>query len=151
MSDPLQPHGLQHTRPPCPSSTPRACSNSYPLSQWCHPTISCSVVLFSSCLQYFIASGSQFVVSDGQSIRASAVTSVLPVNIKDWFPLGLSSLSSLQSRVLSIVFSKTTVQNHQFFGAQLSLWSNSHICTWLLENHSFDSLGLCQQSNVSDF
>ena len=136
MSDSLQPHGLQHTRPPCPSPTPRVYSNSCPLSQWCHPTISSFVVPFF-CLQSFPASGSfpmsQFLASGGQSIGASASASVLPMNIQDWFPLGLTGWVSLQSKGLSRVFSNTTVQKHQIFGAQLSLWSNSHIHTWLLE------------------
>ena len=116
----LQPHGLQHSRLPCLSPIPRACSNSYPLSWWCHPTISPSVVPFS-CLQSFPAPESfptsQFFTSGGQSIGASA--SVLPVNIQDWFPSGLTGLT-LQSKGLSRVFSKTTVQKHQLFGAQLS-------------------------------
>ena len=137
MSDSLRPHGLQHARLPCPSPTPRVCSNSCPSSQWCHPTISSSVVPFSSCLQSFPASGSfpisQFFTSDGQSIGASASASVLPMNIQDWFPLGWTGLISLQSKELSRVFSSTTVQKHQFFGTQVSLWSNSYIHTWLLE------------------
>ena len=132
VSDSLRPHGLQHARPPCPSPTPRAGSNSCPLSQWCLPIISPSVVPFSSCLQSFPASGSfpmsQFISSGGQSIGALA--SVLPMNIQDWFPLGWTSLISLQSEGLSRVFSNTTVQKHQFFSAQLSLWSNSHTRTW---------------------
>ena len=136
MFDSLWPRGLQHARPPCPSPTPRACSNSSLSSQWCHPTISSSVILFSSCLQFFPASGSfpvsQFFESDGQSIGVSASASVFPMNIKDWFPLGLTGWISLQSKGLSRVFSNTTVQKHQFFSAQLSLWSNSHIYTWLL-------------------
>ena len=135
VSDSLWPHGLQHVRLPCPLPTPGACSNSYPSSWWCHPTISSSVILFSSSLQPFPASGSfpmsQFIASGGQSIGASA--SVLPINIQCWFPLGLTGLISLQSKGLSRVFSNTTVQKHQFFSTQLSLWSNSHIHTWLLE------------------
>ena len=136
VSASLRPHGLQHARLPCPSPSPRACSNSCPLSKWCHPTILSSVVT-SSCLQSFPASGSfsmsQFSASGGQSIRASVLTSVLPMNIKDWFPLGWTGWISLQSKGLSRVFSNTTVQKYQFFGAHLSLWSNSHIHTWLLE------------------
>ena len=128
-------HGLQHARHPCPSPSPRACSNSCPLSQWCHSTILSSVISFSSWLQFFPASGSFPVcwlfAADGQSIGASA--SVLPMNIQDWFPLGLTGLISLQSKGLSRVFSNTTAQKHQFFGTQPSLWSNSHIHTWLLE------------------
>ena len=116
------PHGLQHARLPCPP-TPGACSNSCPSSWWCHPTISSSVIPFSSCLQSFPASGSfsvsQFFLSGGQIIGASA--SVLWMNIQDWFPLGLTGLISLQSKGLSRVFSNTTVQKHKFFGTQLSL------------------------------
>ena len=110
MSDCLRPHGLQHTRLPCPSATPGACSNSCPLSQWCHPAISSSVVPFSSCFQSFPASGSfpmsQSFTSGGQSIGTSASASVLPMNSQDWFPLGLTGLISLQSKGLSRVFSK---------------------------------------------
>ena len=137
MSDSLWPHGLKHARLPWPSPSPAVCSNSCPLSQRCHPTISSSVVPFSSCFQSFPASESfpmsQFFTSGGQSIAASASASVLLMNIQDWFPLGLTGLNSLQSKGLSRVFSNATVQRHQFFGAQLSLWSNSHIHTWLLE------------------
>ena len=136
MSDSLWPYGLRHTRLPCPSPAPRACSNSCRLSWWCCPIISSSVISFSR-LQSFPGSGSflmsQFFASGGQSTVASASTSVLPVNIQDWFPLGWSGLVSLQSKGLSRVFSNTPVQKHQFFGTQLSLWSNSHIHTWLLE------------------
>ena len=117
------------TRLPYPSPTPGACSNSCPSSQWCHPTNLSSVIPFSSCLQSFPASGSflmtQFFTSGGQSIGASA--SVLPMNSQDWFPLGWTGWISLQSKGLSRVFSNTTVQKHQFFGAQLSSWSKSHI------------------------
>ena len=133
MSDSLRPHGLQHARLPCPSPTSGACSNSGPSSWWCHPAIPSSVVPFSSCLQYFLASGSfqmsRFFTSGGQSIGVSSSTSALPMNIQCWFPLGLISLLSKGlSRVFSITFWK-----HHFFGAQPSLWSTSHICTWLLE------------------
>ena len=125
MSYCLGPHGLQHARLPCPSPTPRACSNSCPLSWWCHPTISSSVFPFFSYLQSFPASGSfpvsQFFASGGQSIGASASASVLPMNIQDWFPLGWTGLISLESKGLSSVFSNTTVQKHQFFSAQLSV------------------------------
>ena len=125
MSDSSWPHELQHVRLPCPSSTPRACSNSCPSSRWCHPTISSSVIPFSSCLQSFPTSGSlpmsQFFTSDGQSIGVSASASVLPMNIQDWFLLGWTDWISLLSKGLSRVFSNTTVQNHQFFGIQLSL------------------------------
>ena len=122
---------------PRPSPTPGACSNSRLLSWWCHPTISTSVIPFSSCLQSFPASGSfpmsQLFASGGQNIGVSASASVFLMNIQDWFPWGLTGLISLKSKGLSRVFSNTTVQHHQFFGAQLSLWSNSYIHTWLLE------------------
>ena len=118
-------YGPQHARPPCPSPTPGACSNSRPSNRWCHPTISSSVVPFSSHLQSFPASGSsqmsQFFVSCGPSIGASASASVLPMNIQDWFPLGWTGWISLQSKGLSEVFSNTTVQKHQFSSTQLSL------------------------------
>ena len=123
MSDSLQPHWLQHTRLPCLSPAPGACSNSFASIWWCHATISSSVIPFSFCLQPFPASGSfqmsQSFTSSGQSIGASA--SVLPMNIQDWFPLGLIGLISLQSKGLSRVFSNTTVQKHQFFATRLSL------------------------------
>ena len=125
MSDSLQPHGLQHTRPPCPSPTPRHYPNSPPSSWRCHPTISSSVAPFSSFPQSFPASRSfpmsQFFASGGQSIRVSASTSVLPMNTQDWSPLGWTGWITLQSKGLSRVFSNTTVQKHQFFSAQLSL------------------------------
>ena len=124
VSNSLRPHGLQHTKPPCPPPAPGAYSNSYPLSRWCHPTISSSVIPFS-CPQSFPASGSfprsQFFTSGGQSIGVSASTSVLPMNIQDWSPLGWTNWISLQSKGFSGVFSNTTVQKHQFLGAQLSL------------------------------
>ena len=133
----LRPHGLQHARPPCPSPTPGVHSDSCPLSQWSHPTISSFVIPFSSRLQSFPASVSfpmsQFFASGGQSIRVSASASVLPMNTQDWSPSGWTGWISLQSKGLSRVFSNTTVQKHQFFGAQLSFKSNSHIHTWLLE------------------
>ena len=125
LSNSLWPYEPQHTRPPCPSPTPRVYSNSCPLSCWCHPTISSSVVPFSSCLQSFPVSGffqmSRFFTSGGQSIGVSASASILPMNNQGWFPLGLTGLISLQSKGLSRVFSKTTLQKHQFFSAQLSL------------------------------
>ena len=137
LSNSLRPHGLQHSRLPCPSPTPGACSNSCPLNQWCHPIISSFVIPFSSRLQSFPASGpfpiSQFFTSSGQSIGASASASVLPMNIQDRFPLGLTGLISLKSKGLSRVFSNTTLRKHQFFSAQLSSQSNSHIHTWPLE------------------
>ena len=115
VSDSLPPHGLQHARPPCPSPTPRVYSDSCPLSQWCHPTISSSVIPFSSCLQSFPASGSfpvsQFFTSVGQSMGASSSTSVLPMNVQDWFPLGWTGWISLQAKGLSRVFSNTTLFN----------------------------------------
>ena len=120
----VRPHGLQHARLPCPSPTPGAYSNSCPLHWWCHPIISSSVIPFSSCFQYFQASGSfpmsQFFTG-GQSIGASSSASVLPMNIQDWFPLGLTDLISLLSKGLLRVFFNTTVQKHKFFSAQLSL------------------------------
>ena len=123
MPNSLQPNGLHHARLRCPSPTPRAYSNSHPMSQWCHPTISSSVIPFS-CPQSFPASGSfpmsQFFLSGGQSIGVSASASVFPMNIHDWFPLGLTGLISLQLKELSRVFSNTTVHMHQFFTAQLS-------------------------------
>ena len=138
VCDSLWPHGLQHARLPCPSPTPRAyCSNSCPHSQWCHPIISSSVVPISSHLQSCQASGSfpvsRFFPSGGQAIGASASASILPMNIQGWFSLGLTGLISLQSKGLSRVFSNTTVQKHQFFTTQSSLWFNSHIRTWPLE------------------
>ena len=135
MSNSWRPHGLQHARLPCPSPTTGACSNSCPLSQWHHPTISSSVIPFFSWPQSFPELGSfpmsQPFASGGQSIGAS--TSALPMNIQDWFPVGLTGWISLQSKGLSRVFSNTAVQKYQFFHAQPSLWSNSHIHTWLLE------------------
>ena len=125
MSNSLWPHGLQHTRIPCPSLFPWVCSNSCPLSQWCHPAISSSVIPFSSCPQSFPALGSflmsQFFASGGQSIGVSASALVIPVNTEGWFPLGLTGLISLQSKGLSKVFSNTTVRKHWFFSIQLSL------------------------------
>ena len=125
VSNSLQPHDLQHARPPCPSPTAGVYPNSCPLCRWCHTTISYFVFPFSSCLQSFPASGafqmSQFLTSGGQSIGVTASTSVLPVNTQDWSPLGWTGWISLQSEGLSRVFSNTTVQKHQFFCAQLSL------------------------------
>ena len=136
MPNSLWHHELQHARPPCPSSTHRAYSNSCPLSLWCHPTIS-SIVPFSSCLQSFPASGSFPVswlfTSGGQNIGVSASALVLPMNTQDWSPLGWTGWISLQSKGLSRVFSNTTVQKHQFSSTQPSSQSNAHIHTWLLE------------------
>ena len=137
MSDSLQPHEPQHTRPPCPSPTPRVHPNPCPLSRWCHPMISSSVVPISSHLQSFPESGSfqmsQFFTSGGQRIGVSGSASALPMNIQDWPPLGWTGWNSLQSRGLSRVFSNTTVQKYPFFDTQLSLYSNPHIHTWLRE------------------
>ena len=131
VSDSLWPHEPQHARPPCPSPTPRVHSNPCPLSWWYHPTISSCVIPFSLCPQSFPASGSfqmsQLFASGGQSVGVSASTSVLPMNIQDWSPLGWTGWIPLLSKELSRVFSNTTVQKHCFFGTQPSLWSNSHI------------------------
>ena len=137
MSNSLRPHESQHARLPCPSPMPGAYSNSCPLSWWCHPTISFSVMPLSSYIQSFPASGSfqmsQFFALGGQTIGVSASASVFPMNIQGWYPLGWTGWICLWSKGLSRVFSNTTVQKYQFFSAQLSLWSNSHIHTWLLE------------------
>ena len=133
-----------HAKPPCPSSTPRSYSNSCPSSRRCHLTISSSLIPFSH-LQCFPASGSfprsQFFQSGDQSIGASDSPSGLPMNIQDWFPLRLTGWITLQSMGLSRVFSNTTVQKHQFFGIQTSVWSTSHINTWLLEKSKLGSDG----------
>ena len=156
MSDSLQSHELQHARPPCPSPTPGTYSNSCPLSRWCHPTISSSVVYFSSCPQSFPASGSfqmsQVFTSGGQSTGVSSSTSVLPMHSQDWFPLGWYGWISLQSKGLSRVFSKTTAQKHHFFSTQPFLYGLILISIndyW--KNHSFDYTDLCWQSDVSAF
>ena len=137
VSGTLQPHGAQHARLPCPSLSPGVCSNSCPLSQWYYSNISSSVSPFSSCPQSFPISGSFLMnplfTSVGLSIAASASASVLPMNIQGWHPLGLTDLISFLSKGLSRVFTSTTVQKHPFFGAQPSLWRNSHIRTWLLQ------------------
>ena len=137
----LQPHGLQHARLPCPSRTPGPYSSSSLSIKPCHPTISSSIIPFSSCLQSFPASKSfpmhQLLTSGDQSIWVSVSASVLPMNTQDWFPLGLTGLISLQSKGLSRVLSNNTVQKYQFFSAQLSLQSNYHIHTWLLEKPKF--------------
>ena len=137
MSDSLRPHGLQHARPPCPSPAPRIYSKSCLSSQKCRPTISSSVSPFSSCRQSLPASGSfpmsRLFTSGDQSIGVSTLVSVLPMKIREWFPLGLTSWISLLFKGLSRVFSSTTVQKYQLFGTWPSLWSNSHIHTWLLE------------------
>ena len=127
MSNSLWPNGMQHARIPCPQPTARSCPNSCPLRWWCHLAISSFVFPFS-CLQ-----SSQFIASGSKSIGGAATASVLPKNIQDWFPLGFPGLIFLQSKELSRVFSNTTVQKHQFFTTEVSLWSDSHIHTWLLE------------------
>ena len=137
MSDSLRPHELQHTRPPCPSPSPRVHSNSHPSSQWCHPAISSCVIPFSSCLRSFPASGSsqisQHFSLGGQTTAVSALAWFLPKNTQDWSPSEWTGWIFLQSKGFSRVFSNTTVQKHQFFGAQPSSQSNSHIHTWPLE------------------
>ena len=137
VSDSLRPYESQHTRPPCPSPTPGVHSNSHPSSRWCHPTISSSVVPFSSCPQSLPASESfpmsQLFTWDGQSTGVSALASFLPKNIQDWSPLEWTGWISLQPKGLSRVFPNTIDEKHQFFSTQLSSQSNSHIHTWLLE------------------
>ena len=137
MSDSLRPHESQHARPPCPSPTPGVQSDSCPSSRWCHPAISSSVILFSSCPQSLPASESfpmsQLFIWGGQRIGVSALASFLPKNTKGWSPLRWTGWISLQSKGLSRVFSNSTVQKHQFFSAEPSSQSNSHIYTWLLE------------------
>ena len=137
VSDSLQPHELQHARPPCPSPTPRVHPNPSPSSQWCHPTISSSLVPFSSCPQSFPASGSfpksRLFASGGQSIGAETSVLILLMNIQGWFPLVLTDLISLLSKRPSRVFSSTTVRKYQLSHVQPSLWSKSHIRIWLLE------------------
>ena len=153
MSDSLWPHGLLHARLHCPLPTPGACLNSCPLSRWCHPTISSSVAPFSSCPQSFPGSRSfpinGLFASGGQSIRASASASVLPMNIQGWFPLGLIGLISLLSKGLSRVFSSTTDQKHQFFSAQPYIWSTLTSIHDYWKNHSFDNLDLFWQRDAS--
>ena len=154
MSDSLRHHGLQHTRPPCPSPIPGVYSNSWPPSRWCYPIVSSSVVPFSSSLQCFPASGafprSQFFASGGQNIGVSALASLLPMNIQDWFSLGLTGWISMQPKGLSRVFSNIIIQKLQFFSIQPSLWSSSHLYDcW--KDHSLDYMDLCQQSDVFAF
>ena len=157
MSNSLWPREPQHTRPPCPSPTPGVHPNPCPLYRWCHPTISSSVVPFSSRPQSFPVSGSfqmsQLFASSGQSIRVSASTSVLPMNTQDWFPLGWTGWISLQSKGLSRVFSNTTVQFKSNNSSALSFLCSSTLTFihdhW--ENHSLDQTDLCWQSNVSAF
>ena len=155
MSDSCHHHALQHTRLPSPSPYPRVCSNSCPVNQWCHPTISSSVVPFSSCFQSFPASESflmnQLFTSGGQSIRASASSSVLPMSMQDWLPLELTGLISLQSKGLSRVFSSATVQKHQFFVLSLLYGPALTSVHDYWKNRSFDYMDLCWQSDVSAF
>ena len=136
VSDTLWSHGLWHARPSCPSPTPRACSD-LSISRWCHATVSSSVVSLSSCHQSFpsirVFSNESLLHNRWPKYSASTLASVIPMKIQDWFPLGLTGLISLKSKRLSRVFSNTTIQKHQFFGTQLSLWYNSHIHTQLLE------------------
>ena len=156
MSDSLWPHGLQQARFPCPFLSPAPCLNSCPLSCWCHPAISSCVIPFSSCPQSFPVSGSfpmyQLNASGGQCIGASASALVLPMNVQGWFPLGLTSLTSLLSKGLSRVFFSTTSQKHHFFGTQPFFYSTTLTSVqdyW--KNQSFDYMGLCWQSDVSAF
>ena len=136
ISNSLRPHGLQHTRLPCPSPSPKVCPSSHPLCRWCHPAISSSDALFSFCLQSFPASGtlpmSLLFTSDDQNTGASASAKVLPMSIQDWFPLRLTGLRSLLSKGLSGVFSSTAVRRCQFSSTLPSLWSNSHNNMWPL-------------------
>ena len=144
----LRPLGLQRARLLCPALSHKVSSMSCPLSLWYNLTILSSVIRFLSYLQSFPASGvfpmSRPFPSGSQNIGASWSASVLPMNIQGWFPLGLTGLISVLSKGLARVFSNTTVQKHQFFGAQPSLWSNSHIHAWLLENYNFDYMDFCQ-------
>ena len=140
MSNSVWPHGLQHARLPCPSPSPRACANSCPLSQWCHPTISSSIIPFSPATSGFVPM-SQFFTSGGQSIGASASASVLPMNIQDQFPLGWTCLISLQSKGLSRVFSNTKSINSLAFSFLYDPTLTSIHDYW--ENHSFDHMDLC--------
>ena len=158
MVDSLQPHEMQHSRLPRLSPTPGAYSNSRPSSQLRHPTISSSVIPFSSCLQSFPASGSfpmtQLFTLGGQRIGASALALVLPMNIQGWFPLGWTGWTSLQSKGLSRLFSNTTVQKHQFFSAQISYSLTLTSIYDYGKNRSFDNgfvRMVCQQSSVSAF
>ena len=145
---------LQHPWLPCLSLSPRVGSNSRPLSWWFYLTILSSVTRFYSCFQSFPVTSSfpvSWLDSGGQNIGATASASVLPMNIQGWFPLRLTGLISMKSKGLSRVYSSTTIRKHQLFNTQPSLWSNFHIHTWLLKNHSFDYMDLCWQSDVSAF
>ena len=155
MSNSLWPHGLQHTRLPCPSLSHWICSHSCPLSRWCRLTISSSIAPFSSCPLSFLPSRSfwkdQLFTSCVQSIGDSASASVLPMNIQGWFPLWLTILISLLSKWLSRVFSSTTVQKHQFFGIQPLYGTNLRSVHEYWTNHTFDYMDFCQKSDVSAF
>ena len=150
QSNSLQSHGLQYTRPPCPSQPPKVCPSSCSLHQWCCPVISSSDILFSFCWQCFPASGtfsmSHLFTSDDQNIGASTSASVLPVNVQGWSPLRWTVFISLLSKGLSGVFFSTTVRRYPFFGILPSLWFSFHNCTWPLEDHSFDYTDLCWQN-----
>ena len=155
MFESLWPHGLQHASLPCLSLSPRVYSDSRPSSQWCHPTITSSVTPFSSCLQSFPASGSfqvsQLFSSGGQSIGASASASVLPMTIQGWFPVGLTGLISLQSKGLSSVFSTPQFKSFHFLALNLLYGPTLTSIHDSWENHSFDYIDLCWQSDVTDF
>ena len=155
MSGSLQPHGLQHARPPCPSPTPGVYSNSCPLNQWCHPTISSSVVPFSSLLQSLPASGafpmSQLFPSGGQNTGVSASASVLPMNTQDWFPLGCTGWISLQSKGLSRVFSNTQFKSINSLALSFLYSPTLTSIHDYWKNHSLDEMDLHWQSNVSAF
>ena len=155
MSDSLRPHELQHARPPCPSPAPGVHPNSRPSSPWCHPAISSSVVPFSSCPQSLPASESfpmsQLFTWGGQSTGVSALASVLPKKSQGWSPLQWTGWISLLSKGLPRVFSNTTVQRHQFFSTQPSLWSDSHICTWLLEKPELWPIGTFDESERGEW
>ena len=155
MSYSLQSHGLQHSSLPCPSLSPRVCSNSCPLSQWYHPTISSSAPSFSLCLQSFPASRSfpisQLFTSASKNIGTSSSASVLPMNIQGWFPLELTGLISLLSRGLSRVFSSITIWKLQFFALSLIYGPALTSIMTTGKNHSFDYTDLCRQSNDSAF
>ena len=155
MANFLQPTGLQHARPSCPSPTPRVYSNSCPSSRWCHPAISSSVISFSSCPQSLLASGSspmsQFFASGGQSIGVSPSASVLPMNIQDWFPLGLTGLISLQSKGLSRGFSNTTGQSISSSALSFLYSPLSYPYMTTGKTIALIKMDLCWQSNISAF
>ena len=152
VSDSLWPHRLQHARLPCPSLSLRVCSNSCPLNWWCHPAISSSVIPFSACPKSFPASEyfqmSQLFTAGGRSFGVSASASVLPMNIQDWFPLGLTGLISLLSKGLSRIFSNTLVQKHQFFVTQPSYSTTLIFVHDYQKNHSFDYSFVCRMMSL---